>query len=145
MRKKTRAQLVNYLTARPGISAARAAKNLNVKIGDVVAAGKSAGIDFGEREEPPRTPVSVGNGIRLDSKRVAPRKPADSAKIHICHLPKGRAFPVNDLAEKLVLSPETLKRHAKDLGALQYVEVAPHDWAQCILNPETAKNYAEKI
>jgi len=39
------------------------------------------------------------------------------------------------------MSEETIRKHARDLGCLKFVEVEPDEWKAMIMNPDTAKNY----
>jgi hypothetical protein len=77
-------------------------------------------------------------GINLVNVRVFDRKPNDGLKAKIYGLKKGKGYQVEDLAEEWRVSSETLRNHAKRLDSLKYVEVAPGDWVQCVLHPETA-------
>lgn len=80
-------------------------------------------------------------GINLGSLRVAAQRPAETAALKIKRLPNGRGFEPHTLASEWGCSEETVRKHAKDLKALKYVELRPGDWVQVVMNPETARKY----
>lgn len=90
-------------------------------------------------EQPSETRVE---GINLGSLRVAAQRPAETAALKIKRLPHDRGFEPHTLASEWGCSEETVRKHAKDLKALKYVELRPGDWIQVVMNPETAKKYA---
>ena len=94
----------------------------------------------GKEPEAVREPASKTAlcGINLVNVRVFDRKPNDGLKAKIYGLKKGKGYQVEDLAEEWRVSSETLRNHAKRLDSLKYVEIAPGEWVQCVLHPETA-------
>ena len=80
-------------------------------------------------------------GISLVNRSVLSRRPAESAAKYIRKLPNGKAFAPSDLAKAWGMSEETIRKHARDLGCLKFVEVEPDEWKAMIMNPDTAKNY----
>jgi len=80
-------------------------------------------------------------GLLLSKLRVLPRRPAESAAKYIKRLPVGRGFDVRKLSQEWGMGEETIRRHAKDLSCLKYVEVEPDEWVPVVMNPETAKQY----
>jgi hypothetical protein len=77
-------------------------------------------------------------GFCLNTHRTNTTKPAGSAARALLHkLPKGKGFPLAEVADEAMVSPETLKKHAKKLGAFLYVEVSPEEWVECVKNPES--------
>jgi len=142
-KQRSIAEVRDYLASRPGLSVNHAAKNLGVASADVRKAGQAVGYEFAPRVQP--AAAKGGGGMPIGGKRVALRKPAESAKNHLLKLPKDRAYPVEELSERLCLSTETIRKHAKELDAIRYVEQAPGEWVPCILNPETAKKYGCEI
>lgn len=80
-------------------------------------------------------------GVALKDLRVLSRRPADSAARHIKMLPHGRGFSPKELSDLWVLSEDTIRRHAKDLGALRWVEIEEDRWEQMVMHPETAAEF----
>lgn len=39
------------------------------------------------------------------------------------------------------MSEETIRKHAREMGCLKYVEVSEDEWIALIMNPETAEKY----
>jgi hypothetical protein len=39
------------------------------------------------------------------------------------------------------MSEETIRRHARDMGCIKFVEVSEDEWVPLIMNPETAAKY----
>lgn len=145
-------RIVQYMQAHPGKTANQVRRSLsycNVKSAEVQAAAKQCGYTFGEPAQASAPPVhtqpSLPGGIPITGQRLMPRKPADSVKVHLRRLPTDRAFPVEDLSHRLGISPETIRRHARDMKCLLYMEVAPDDWQHVVLNPETASKYANEL
>jgi len=111
----------------------RIASNLKVAAGDVARVRAGMGI--------PQT-QELSGGIILNRLRVLPRKPADSASKFIKRLPLGRGFEIKNLVSEWGIGEDTIRRHAKDMGCLKYVEVADDEWIAVIMHPETAQAYA---
>ena len=84
---------------------------------------------------------SYAKGVSLGKLRVLPRRPAENAAKHIKRLPAGRGFSPKDLSQEWGISETTLKRHARDLGCLKFVEIREDDWELMIVSPETAALY----
>lgn len=110
----------------------RIAKNLNVRVGDVAAVRISM---------PPDEGSSGLGGVSLKGLKVLPRKPAESASKFIRRLTIGRGFDIRQLSKEWGIGEDTIRRHAKDMGCLKYVEVETDEWTPVIMNPETAKQY----
>ena len=120
------------------------AKNLRVTTHEVAAVRAKMGRGKPVAVVAPNRKVisSVkSKGFDLDASRVLPRKPAESAAMHIKRLPAGRGFEPKVLAHEWGMSEDAIRRHAKELGCLKYVEVSPDEWVPMILSPETAKAY----
>jgi len=109
------------------------AKNLAIKADEVARVRAEMG-------HVPTEPQQ-DQGLLLSKLRVLPRRPAESAAKYIKRLPLGRGFDVRKLAQEWGMGEDTIRRHAKDLGCLKYVEVEPDEWIPVIMNPETAKQY----
>jgi hypothetical protein len=88
----------------------------------------------------PSAPIGV-EGVSLTNKNVLPRRPSDSAAKYIRRLPNGRGFRVKDLSKSWGMSEETIRKHARDLGCLKYVEVTADEWVVMVLSPETAAQF----
>ena len=80
-------------------------------------------------------------GISLSSKRVLARRPAESAAKYIKRLPRNKGFTPRDLSHQWGMSEETIKRHARDLGCLKFVELTEDEWQSLVMSPETAAQY----
>lgn len=90
----------------------------------------------------PCATLSPSGGIRLQGMTVALRKPADSAASFIRRLPKDQGFLPDALARQWGIAENTIKRHAKDLNCLRFVEVAEGEWSAMVMHPETATKYS---
>jgi len=109
------------------------AKNLAIKVDEVAKVRAEMG-------HVPTEPQQ-DQGLLLSKLRVLPRRPAESAAKYIKRLPLGRGFDIRKLAQEWGMGEDTIRRHAKDLGCLKYVETEPDEWVPVIMNPETAKQY----
>lgn len=108
------------------------AKNLAVKVAQVAAVRATL--------KPAEGPVASG-GVSLRGLKVLPRKPAESASKFIRKLAPGRGFDIRELSKEWGIGEDTIRRHAKDMGCLKYVEIEPDEWVPVVINPETAKSY----
>jgi hypothetical protein len=117
-------------------------RNMNgVNAGDVQAIRDS--LATGEAPSPtPATVQSTGGSYSLQGRRVVPRRPAENAAKYIKRLPKGRGFDPKKLSQEWGMSEETIRKHARDMNCLKYVEVSEDEWVALVLNPETAKQYS---
>jgi len=86
--------------------------------------------------------IEQTGGVPLVNLRVLSRRPAESAAKHIKQLPENQGYRPHDLAQLWGMSEETIRRHARDLKALRYVEVTEDEWEAMIMNPRTASKYA---
>jgi hypothetical protein len=109
------------------------AKNLAIKADEVA----KVRADMGHVPTEPQQ----DQGLLLSKLRVLPRRPAESAAKYIKRLPLGRGFDIRKLSQEWGMGEDTIRRHAKDLGCLKYVETEPDEWVPVIMNPETAKQY----
>lgn len=110
----------------------RIAKNLKMRVSDVAAVRTSMS---------PEEASSGLGGVSLRGLKVLPRKPAESASKFIRRLTPGRGFDIRQLSKEWGIGEDTIRRHAKDMGCLKYVEVETDEWLPVIMNPETAKQY----
>lgn len=92
------------------------------------------------KKEEPAVPVSV-SGVKLSNLRVLNRRPAESAAKFIKRLPKGRGYCPKDLSHEWGMSEETIKKHARDMNCLKFVEVSEDEWKTLVMSPETAATY----
>jgi hypothetical protein len=88
----------------------------------------------------PEPPSSV-QGISLKSRRVTSHRPVETAAKYIKRLPQGRGFNPKDLSTEWGMSEETIKKYARDMGCLKWVEVSEDEWVQMVMSPETAAQY----
>lgn len=110
----------------------RIAKNLNVRVGEVAAVRATT---------TPEEFSGVSTGVNLKGLKVLPRKPAESASKFIRRLAMGRGFDIRELSKEWGIGEDTIRRHAKDMGCLKYVEIETDEWIPVVMNPETAKQY----
>jgi hypothetical protein len=80
--------------------------------------------------------ASPGKAVDLTKVRTASKKPLESVKSKLYQLPRGKGFPLADAAREWGVSAETLRRHAKDVGAFVYAEVAPEQWVEVVKHPD---------
>lgn len=92
-------------------------------------------------ESPDSNGKKMSGGFRVGEKRVLDSKPAASTRRHIMALPRGQYFPANELAYSLGVTEETLRKHARALGALKYVEHSDGNWIQSVMHPDTAQQF----
>jgi hypothetical protein len=85
--------------------------------------------------------VKKVKGISLQNARVSDRRPQDGIKLKIHQLRKGQGYPVDELANEWCVGADTIRNHAKALGSLKYVEASQGQWVQCVLHPDTAKDF----
>ena len=134
---KNTSRILASIDANPGASDWRIAKNLGLRVDEIRAVRGTEQEPSAEKE--PTTALT--GGILLSHKRVLPRRPAESAAKFIRRLAKGRGFCPKALSQEWGMSEETIKRHAKELSCLKYVETSPDEWVQLIMSPETAAAY----
>lgn len=108
------------------------AKNLNVRVAEVAAVRATLSLDSAPTES---------GGVSLKGKNVLSRKPAETASKFIRKLPLGRGFDIRQLSKEWGIGEDTIRRHAKDMACLKFVEVETDEWIPVIMNPETAKQY----
>lgn len=126
-------RIKNSINRNPSLPNYRIANNLAVPAEEVAKVRAEMG-------HIPTAPQQ-DQGLLLSKLRVLPRRPAESAAKYIKRLPLGRGFDVRKLSQEWGMGEETIRRHAKDLCCLKYVEVEPDEWVPVVMNPETAKQY----
>jgi hypothetical protein len=124
-------RIKNSISRNPSAPNHQIAKNLNLRVEEVAKVRESMGEVASQQDQ----------GLVLSKLRVLPRRPAESAAKYIKRLPLGRGFDICKLAQEWGMGEDTIRRHAKDLGCLKYVEVEPDEWVPVVMNPETAKQY----
>ena len=124
-------RIQNSISRNPSAPNHQIAKNLNLRSDEVAKVRESMGEIITQQDQ----------GLLLSKLRVLPRRPAESAAKYIKRLPLGRGFDVRKLAQEWGMGEDTIRRHAKDLGCLKYVETEPDEWVPVVMNPETAKQY----
>jgi hypothetical protein len=135
-------KIVSAIARSPGKSNASIAKNYRGATAGLVESLRSPCQSVGVSvSNTPPDPTQV-SGIALRGMRVLSRRPADSAAKFIKRLPKGRGFDPKALSHEWGMSEETIRRHARDMSCMKYVEIADDEWVSLIMNPETANSYA---
>lgn len=124
-------RIKNSISRNPSAPNHQIAKNLGIRADEVARVRESIGDTASQQDQ----------GLILSKLRVLPRRPAESAAKYIKRLPLGRGFDIKKLAQEWGMGEDTIRRHAKDLSCLKYVEVEPDEWVPVIMNPETAKQY----
>jgi hypothetical protein len=84
-------------------------------------------------------PIATGltKTFSLSSMRVATVRPKEGLKPKLFRLKKNTGYPLEELAEEWGVSADTLRRDAKRLDAVLFVETAPGEWQQCVVHPDT--------
>jgi hypothetical protein len=150
MKTPTEERIKAALERMPEATNGRIAKNLNVTVGEIEWVRAAMGSIKAEPDltkqleinlsQPPKK-ADAPTGVILTNKRVLSRRPAESAAKFIKRLPLGRGFSVSDLRVKWGMSEETIRRYAREMGCLKFVEVTEDEWQQLVMSPETAVNY----
>lgn len=75
-------------------------------------------------------------GMDLSKVQTRDKKPADSVRRKLYTLPQGQGFPLDSVAEEWGVSPETLRRHAKRVGAWQWADPTGNEnWIEIVMYP----------
>lgn len=125
------------ITRNPSAPNYKIANNLSVLACEVARVRA----EMGTALQPEPVSIKQDQGLVLNKLRVLPRRPAESAAKYIKRLALGRGFDIRKLSQEWGMGEETIRRHAKDLGCLKYVEIEPDEWIPVVMNPETAKQY----
>lgn len=138
------ARILASIAKHPDASDCRIAKNLGLRVSDVAAARGTPARPAAKKEAKPEKVKQVSavtcDGVELKGLRVLPRKPADTAAGFIKRLPAGRGFEPRVLAGEWGMSEDTIRRHAKELKCLKFVEV-DGEWLPMVMSPDTAAKY----
>lgn len=133
------ARILASIAKNPDAPNLRIAKNLGLRV-DEVAAVRSLPAHPASKAATAKASAVASDGVELKGLRVLPRKPADSAAGFIKRLPVGRGYEPRVLAAEWGISEETIRRHAKDLKCLKFVEIND-EWLPMVMHPETAGRY----
>jgi hypothetical protein len=86
-------------------------------------------------DRPPSAAIPKG-AIDLKNRRVSQHRPPPSAKAYLYTIPKGTGIPITDAARDWNVSVETLRRHARDIKAVCFVEESPEVWTEVVTFPK---------
>lgn len=136
--KSLEERILFSISRNPGATPGHIAKNVSCAVAAVREVMSRASIPEKKTEKSESGPAP---GVLLSNLKVLPRRPAESAAKYIKQLENGRGFLPAVLAKTWGMSEETIKRHARDLGCLKYVEVSEDEWVPMVLSPETATKY----
>ena len=84
-------------------------------------------------------PTPTAGGFSLRGKELLIMRPQGTIKKRLYSLQRGMGYRVDDLAHEWHVTAETLRKHARDYDALRYIELAPGEYAACVVHPETIK------
>jgi hypothetical protein len=76
------------------------------------------------------------SGISLNQVRSTTTKPQETCRARFFELEAGKAYVLTDAAREWGVATDTLRKHAKDMGAFLYVEVSPENWQPAIIRPK---------
>ena len=132
-------RIESAILRRPHASNLAIAKNIfgNCRVSDVQRVRDTMS---GKLPEEPVAPAALG-GIPLGRLRVTAQRPAETAALRIQRLPPGQGFEPKTLAAEWGGSEDNIRKHAKDMKCLKYAEIAPGQWVQLVMSPETAAKY----
>lgn len=77
--------------------------------------------------------VEEPRGFELKGVRLLDRKPHGDVR----SLKPGYGYTVSELADKWGMSQDTVRKRAREAGALKFVEI-DGEWVQCVVNPGVA-------
>lgn len=88
----------------------------------------------------PAGPLVIA-GVSVANRNVLSRRPVESAAKYIKRLKRGMAYAISDCAKAWGMSEETIRKHARDMGCLKFVEVEEDEWQAMVMHPETAGQF----
>jgi len=141
MDESKRIRIIAGIHRKPHLANHAIAKNLSSVSAQEVAEVR-ASISGGTLQED--QPQTLGEllTIPLHQKRVMPQKPQGSdCRRRIHEIKRGVCHRVADFAMHLGISEETLRKHARSMNCLKWVEMSPDNFEEAVMNPETAKQY----
>lgn len=135
-------RIVSSIVRNPGHADWQIAKNLGgISSHDVAEARQVMAGEIGP-ETTGASESSAVEAIPLNQKRVMPQKPQGSdCRRRIRDIKRGVCHRVPDLAAHLGISEETLRKHARALHCLKWVEMTPDNFEEAVMHPDTAKAY----
>ena len=137
MEEARQQRIIAAIQRNPGESNRQIAKRINRATSAEVQAARDA---LGDAA--PKSPSDEVEAIPIGQKRVMPQKPQGSdCRRRIREIRQGVCHRVPAFAAFLGISEETLRKHAKALSCLKWVEMAPDIFEEAVMNPETAKQY----
>jgi predicted DNA binding protein len=116
--------------------------------GSIRKAAKAAGVSYSTFHQRLRagTPTTTKSGeapptdalkaIDLTNRRVSDKRPPTTVKAKLYGLKKGRGYPITEAARDWGVSVENLRRHARDLDAVFFVEASPEEWVEVVTYPK---------
>ena len=123
----------------------QAAKALGISRYTIQMAMKGSGAQTAKQIAiPQKTVESVVQGFALKDVRTSDHKPADNVKRLLYQLRQGRGFPIDKQAEAWGISVDSLRKQAKRIECLKYVETEPGNWVLCVMHPDTAVEYRKE-
>jgi len=88
---------------------------------------------------PDKAHVTSLKGLEIGGLRMARKKPADSIKSRLYTLEQGKGYPIDEAAREWGVGVETLRKHAREVDAVMYVELTPENWIQMLVYPRRTK------
>ena len=141
MDEAKRKRILVAIAKRPNAANYDISKNLSAVTSAEVAEVRAS---MNGETPPERQETLAGDleAIPLNQKRVMPQKPQGSdCRRRIHEIKRGVCYRVADFAQHIGVSEDTIRRHAKSLHCLKWVEMSPDNFEEAVMNPETAKSY----
>lgn len=141
MDEAKRDRILVAIAKRPNAANYDISKNLSAVTSAEVAEVRAS---MNGETPPERQETLAGDleAIPLNQKRVMPQKPQGSdCRRRIHEIKRGVCYRVADFAQHIGVSEDTIRRHAKSLHCLKWVEMSPDNFEEAVMNPETAKQY----
>ena len=141
MDEAKRERILAGIAKRPNAANYDISKNLSAVTSAEVAKVRES--MTGQRAKGPQEDTqSELEAIPLNQKRVMPQKPQGSdCRRRLHEIKRGVCYRVADFAQHIGVSEDTIRRHAKSLHCLKWVEMSPDNFEEAVMNPETAKSY----
>jgi hypothetical protein len=102
-------------------------------------AGEVAGAAVKAVADAPKPQESAAGAFSLRGVTLLNYRPQDTIKKRLYGLRRGMGYEVAELAREWRMTPETLRKHAREHKALAYVERTPGDYVACVVHPEQMK------
>lgn len=141
MDEAKRNRILAAIAKRPNSANYDISKNLSAVTSAEVAEVRASITGQGPKESQEETQNEL-EAIPLNQKRVMPQKPQGSdCRRRLHEIKRGVCYRVADFAQHIGVSEDTIRRHAKSLHCLKWVEMSPDNFEEAVMNPETAKAY----